>query len=38
MSLEEFEIAVKKLKIMKDNDLISEEEYAKKKMELLQNI
>lgn len=38
MSLEEFEKAVKKLKIMKDNDLISEEEYAKKKMELLQNI
>lgn len=38
MSLEEFENAVKKLKIMKDNDLISEEEYAKKKMELLQNI
>lgn len=38
MSLEEFEKAVKKLKIMKDNDLISEEEYAKKKMELLQHI
>lgn len=38
MTLEEFEVAVKKLKIMLDNNLISEEEFNTKKMELFNNI
>ena len=38
MSIQEFEDAVKKLKLMKDNELISEEEFIKKKESLLLHI
>lgn len=38
LSIEEFEMAVKKLKLMLDNELISEEEFKEKKKELFENI
>lgn len=38
MTLEEFEVAAKKLKIMFENNLISEEEFTTKKMKLFDNI
>lgn len=38
MTLEEFEVAAKKLKIMFENNLISEEEFTTKKLKLFDNI
>lgn len=38
MSLEEFDIAVKKLKLLVENDLISQDEFNEKKKELMDNI
>lgn len=38
MSLDDFEVAVKKLKIMFDNGLITEEEFMKKKTDFLNSI
>lgn len=38
MSIETFEMAVKKLKLLVDNDLISQDEFNEKKKELMDNI